>query len=942
MGPASVALQSGWMKNSFAALLVLLSLAHIACAVEPVCSIRQPRLRVNRQDIFTDQQEQWLGDAQADMIEPRYTLLPAGQSEYLNEIGKRLLDQLPPTSIHYTFRIFESPELRAFSLAGGHVYISRKLVMDARNEDELAAMLAQEIGRIYIHHAASAVTRRMERTVHVKKLGDRADVYDKFERMLNIPTDAYSFLSPDEQQDDEVLADRVGMWAMIKAHYDPRAFATFLDRVNDNGGYTGNLFTDAFDITPLISIRVRMAHKLIHSLPASCRDPRPVYRPGFKPFQQSIEQVRINPFVPPTPGLPSSPLLQPMNPALENVILSPDGKYILAQDPYQIHVLSTSPLQLRFSVDALGAEMAQFTPDSQGLVFNYSDLQVEQWQLATGQPVNIQDFVDYAGCIQTSLSPDGHVLACVSFNALDNSVWLKLADIYTGKMLYQNLHFFDEYGNMGNTNAHITPTFQALMRWSRDGRYFVAASGISAMAYDLKNHTTVHLEGILANLAQERFTFIDSDKMLSTCDWSYKVGSLGETYSMCYTTFPGGQTLGKFQLPIGWIASVASGNQFLFGPTSRAAAVLLDPASGIVHGEFRNETIDLLGSTLAAELPTGGLSLGNLHGTLQQIPLPVNPLSDVEASAFSMNGRYVAISDRARGAEWDLSTGRRMTVTSPFRAVAIEDNGTLQAAPVSHELKPSIDPSLDKLTHKFVPELSPVTDPLQYGTVRLRFKPYGPQTIIASMVDMQAYDATTETLLWTKRFLFALPQIVAADGDQILFISDRESPTGNDETRHLGIKWIHTSDLTRQFLYPQGTIVEVISNRTGKTVHALITPQMGYAPSDSRTAGLFGNYLAVYGNSNNTTVYRVTDGMRLVAFFGRALAGDGTLGMVAATNRIQELNIYDTVHGKRLAHYLLDQEVIAARFLPQNKQLLVLTASQHVYRLDLSGLTHSN
>ena len=73
-----------------------------------------------------------------------------------------------------------------------------------------------------------------------------------------------------------------------------------------------------------------------------------------------------------------------MNPALENVVLSLDGKYVLAQDEYKIHVLTTSPLKLQFSVDALGAELAQFTPDSDDLVFNYSDLHIEKWKLASG------------------------------------------------------------------------------------------------------------------------------------------------------------------------------------------------------------------------------------------------------------------------------------------------------------------------------------------------------------------------------------------------------------------------------------------------------------------------------------------------------------------------------------------------------------------------------
>ena len=929
------------LNRKLTGLFLVLMLARGAAAAQSGCSLPQPALRVKRSDIFTDQQEQWLGDVQADMIEPRYILLPADEGAYLDEIGQRLLKQLPPTSIHYTFRIFESPDLRAFSLAGGHVYISRKLIMDAHNEDELAAMLAQEIGRIYIHHSASAVTRRMERLMHVKKLGDRADIYDKFERMLNMPPEPDEVLSltPPEQRDDEVLADRVGMYAMIKAHYDPRAFATFLDRVNNNGGFTGNLFTDAFDVTPIISVRVRMANKLVSSLPGSCREPRPMFRPGFEPFQQAIRQQRINPIVPASPGLDSFALQQPINPALENVVISPDGKYVLAQDAYQIHVLTASPPQLRFSIDALGAEMAQFTPDSQGLVFNYNDLHVERWQLASGQPSDISDFVDYAGCIQTSISPDGNAMACVSRfqTAFSNSVWLKVADIHNGAMLYQNLHFFDDIGSVGYPNVNMTRSFQSLMHWSRDGRYFVAASGSSAMAYDLQNHTTVRLEGTLSNLAQQRFAFVGSDKLVSTCDWSYKTGAPSETYTMCYTTFPGGQTLKKFELPPGWLASVAGGDRLLVGPFVKSAAALIDLTTAQVDQEYRVEAVDVRGDEVAAEIPEGGVGVGRLHGNFQSIALPVTPLTDVEASAFSLDGRYVAFSNRLRGAEWDLSTGKRMAVTPPFRAVAIDDTGNLQAALIPHELVPSSDPSIDRRMHKYVPWLSPLNDPLQFGTVRFRFKARTVQQYMNDDVTVEAYDARTEAHLWSETFWGRIPGIVQADGDKTLLVMSRGNWTG-------GAKLIHTSDLPRQFVNPLGTVVEVISNLTGKAEHALFAPQLSVRnpQSNDRSAGLFGSLLAVYGNNNDTTVYRVSDGLRLLAFFGRALAGDDTLCMVAATNRIQELNIYDTAHGKRLAHFLLDQEVIAARFVPERKQLLVLTASQRVYTIDLSKLSAEN
>ncbi len=913
---------------------MLFMMTRVAGAADLPCSLRAPQLSISRLNIFTEEQEQWLGDAQADMVEPRYTLLPATESTYLDEIGKRLLDQLPPTSIHYTFRVFESPDLRAFSLAGGHIYISRKLIMDARNEDELAAMLAQEIGRVYIHHSASVVTLRLNKLLHVKAVSDQADIYDKFERMLDVPPTNDSQLSPGDQKKDELLADQVGLYAMIKASYDPSAFAVFLDRVNNNGGFTGNLFTDLFDTTPEISVRVKMAHKSVDSLPSECRQSRHVYRRGFKPFQETLGSQRIDPLMPATAGLSFIPLQPPMNPALENVMLSRDGKYVLAQDRYKIHVLSTSPLKLLFSVDALDAELAQFSPDSQFLALNYNDLHIEKWNISTGQLADTLDFVDYAGCVQTSLSPDGNVMACVSYYG--GPVWLKLFEVHTGRMLYQNMHFFDR-GTMFGMDApgRLNTNFQVLMRWTSDGRYFVGASGTSAMAYDLLHHQTVPLQKTLSYLSQERFAFVGSDKLASTCDWTYKTGRADETYKMCYTTFPEGRDIASFDLPRGWLTGVTSGDDLLFGPLRSAAAALVDPVTGREKKEFRLETVDVAGDKLAAETPNGGIAVGKLGGSMEEVRLPVTPLAALESNAFSMNGRYLAISDRARGAEWDLSTGKLMAVTSPFRAVAVQDDGKLQVQFIHHELNPSIDINIDKRTHKYASSLTRLADPVQYGSIRMRIKPRSMQQSADTDVDLEAYDASSEAHLWTTHFDYHLPEIVPADGDKLLFVMSRRSDSGENEARRNHKQLIRTSDWNRGFLDDRGTLVEIVSDRTGQVERAIATPQLISNEDAERNTRLFGSLLAVYGDHNNTVVYRVSDGGRLLTFFGRALAGDENLGMVAATDRPQELNVYDIVTGKRLLAVTLDHDVLAARFVPGDKQLLVLTASQHIYRISL-------
>ncbi len=90
------------------------------------------------------------------------------------------------------------------------------------------------------------------------------------------------------------------------------------------------------------------------------------------------------------------------------------------------------------------------------------------------------------------------------------------------------------------------------------------------------------------------------------------------------------------------------------------------------------------------------------------------------------------------------------------------------------------------------------------------------------------------------------------------------------------------------------------------------------------------------GAHNNTTIYRESDGARLFSLFGTVLAGDGSLGLIATRNRPQELSLYSVATGNQLDHWILDSTILAARIIPDKKQLLALTALQRVYKFDLS------
>jgi hypothetical protein len=943
------------------AALLFLAIPSGSANAQPAagCSLPKPALAVHRANIFSPQQEQWLGDEQAARIEPEYLLLPTDQGAYLAKVGERLLAQLPSTSIQYSFHIFESGEVRAFSLAGGHIYVSRKLILDARSEDELAGALAHEIGRIYIHHTATVYTRALDKLMGVKSLGDQADVNDKFQRMLNIPGDVLTWkfnprLSIDEQESDELQADRVGFYAMLKAGYAPQAFDAILDRATLNQGYTGNVLTDALEVTDVVSMRVRMAQKMLASLPPGCSNVQPQERPEFTAFQDFLMSQRVNPLVAPTFGLKTTRLDPPMNPALENVRLSPDGKLVLAQDEMQIHVLSRTPPGLLFSIDAPGAQMAQFTPDSGNVVFYYHGLRFENWNVATQKPVRTYDFADYAGCLQDSLSPDGFTFACFSRNYEDihsrlrsnlSSGWLKLSDLRTGKMLYENTEFYrPNFGAQAGSVAvrAINEPRQAAVAWSQDGRYFLASSGTASLAFDTLEGKKVNLGGGLGHLYETRMAFTDSEKLAFECDWGYKQGGPQDTFKMCYTTFPEGFPIRKFTMGRTWMSRVTRGPRVLAGPTDDAAATLFDPASGTAGSAFKLEAVDLSGDVVAVEAERGGVEVGRLGGSMETLPLPVTPLPSLEAGYFSLDGRYLAISDRARGAVWDVRTGKQAQMTGPFRNAQFDGQGKLEARIAGHELKPARDPWIDRRTGKVAPTLAIATERIQYGSVLVRYDPLEADKELAFNVAIEATDAATGNPLWSRRFRYNPPLLLDTDGDQLLLLMDRRSLTGGEELDHNKKLTVRTGDEYKE-LDERGLVVEVVSRRTGIPERLVVAPETSSGLRDRRTAALYGDLLAVQGSNNNTVVYRTTDGSRLMAFFGRAIAGDAGLGLVAATNRPQEVSVYDVATGKTVAQVTLDHYPLAARFVQETHQLLVLSATQRVYALDLptAGLASS-
>jgi predicted Zn-dependent protease len=142
------------ISGCFAAVL-LANVFPVSIAAQ-TCGPKPAALIATGPNIFSEQQEQWLGDAMADLVEAKYRpVRDPAENAYLQSIADRLLAVLPPTGIHFRLLMIDSPEINGFSLAGGRIYITRKLVANANSEDEVAAVIGHEMGHILSHQFAT-------------------------------------------------------------------------------------------------------------------------------------------------------------------------------------------------------------------------------------------------------------------------------------------------------------------------------------------------------------------------------------------------------------------------------------------------------------------------------------------------------------------------------------------------------------------------------------------------------------------------------------------------------------------------------------------------------------------------------------------------------------------------------------------------------------------
>ncbi len=196
--------------------IAMLSLLFAGCAQNPVSG---------KQDfvMMSEAQEINLGRQADAEIRKQYTVYPnPALQAYVNRIGQSLAQRSHRSSLRYRFTVLDSPEINAFALPGGYVYITRGIMAYLNSEAELAAVLGHEIGHVTARHgvrqqsAAQAANIGISiAAILVPELNNQT-----FHDMSNLLGGA---LLSGYGREHELESDRLGAQYLARSEYDPQA-----------------------------------------------------------------------------------------------------------------------------------------------------------------------------------------------------------------------------------------------------------------------------------------------------------------------------------------------------------------------------------------------------------------------------------------------------------------------------------------------------------------------------------------------------------------------------------------------------------------------------------------------------------------------------------------------------------------------------------------------
>jgi predicted Zn-dependent protease len=155
---------------------------------------------------------------------------------YVSELGMRLARASERPELPWQFQIVDTPDVNAFALPGGPIYVTRGILAHMNSEAALVGVLGHEIGHTTSRHIVQKISQSQLAglgyglgMVFLPEVRPYGDLIQGGLQMLFLKF----------SRDDEREADTLGIRYSLGAGYDPTEMATFFQVLNRIGERSG-------------------------------------------------------------------------------------------------------------------------------------------------------------------------------------------------------------------------------------------------------------------------------------------------------------------------------------------------------------------------------------------------------------------------------------------------------------------------------------------------------------------------------------------------------------------------------------------------------------------------------------------------------------------------------------------------------------------------------
>lgn len=234
------------------------------------------------------EEEAEIGSAYAAELLKQVRLVedPAAQAE-LTRIGEALAARADSTGRRYTFYLVDSPEVNAFAVPGGHIFVNRGLIRSADELAELAGVLGHEIAHVTERHGLEQVEKQQRANILVTA------VYWLLDRQPGALEQAAiqgggAALFAKYGRDAEREADGHAVRTLATAGYDPEGVATFFEELLREQRRNPGRIDQWFASHPTSQERVQNTRALIRGLGPLDRDRLVRDTPEYQRFRARV------------------------------------------------------------------------------------------------------------------------------------------------------------------------------------------------------------------------------------------------------------------------------------------------------------------------------------------------------------------------------------------------------------------------------------------------------------------------------------------------------------------------------------------------------------------------------------------------------------------------------------------------------------------------------